>query len=192
MIPFLQRGDYRIFVGAFPTGELADEIQAVRERYDRKTARITPPHVTLAGTYWRVGEAVLGSETAVIDQLHALCGQIRPFSLILGGIRTFGWRVAYLDVEPTKELRTVRRTIVQSLGQDEHRQFNAHLTLAMRLKKDDLHKMVAELQKTEWENGRFVAPITHLQLMQRGANDPAWREIGRFALAEDRCADDAD
>lgn len=185
MIPFLHQGDYRIFVGAFPTGELANDIQAVREQYDGKTARITPPHVTLAGTYWRVGEAVLGNETAVIDHLHAICRQIRPFSLILGGIRTFGWRVAYLDVELTEELRTVRRTLVQSLGQDKHRQFNAHLTLAMRLKKDALQKMVAELQKTGWENGRFVAPITHLQLMQRGANDPAWREIGRFALGEE-------
>ncbi len=185
MIPLLHTGDYRIFVGAFPGGALADEIQAVRTRYDAKTAGITPPHVTLAGTYWRVGEAVLGSETAVINHLHTICGQIRPFSLVLGGIRTFGWRVAYLDVEPTEEIRTVRRTLIQFLGQDKHRQFNAHLTLAMRLKKDEMQKMVGELQQTEWENGRFVAPITHLQLMQRGGNDPAWREIGRFALGGD-------
>jgi 2'-5' RNA ligase len=182
MIPLLAHGDYRIFVGAFPAGSLAEEIQAIRERYDAKTARITPPHVTLAGTYWRLGEAVLGSETAVIDQLQLICGQIRPFSLVLGGIRTFGWRVAYLGVESTEEIRTVRRTLVQCLSQDKHQAFNAHLTLAMRLKKGEMQNMVAELQKTGWENGRFVAPITHLQLMQRGANDPAWREIGRFAL----------
>jgi len=32
-------GDYRIFVGAFRTGELAERIQAVRLRHDAKTAR---------------------------------------------------------------------------------------------------------------------------------------------------------
>ena len=41
--------DYRIFVGAFPEGDLADRIQTVRLQYDAKTARITAPHVTMAG-----------------------------------------------------------------------------------------------------------------------------------------------
>ena len=44
--------DYRIFVGAFPGGDLGESIQAIRARYDPKTARITAPHVTLAGTYY--------------------------------------------------------------------------------------------------------------------------------------------
>ncbi len=35
--------DYRIFIGAFPGGDLADRIQAVRVRHDAKTARITNP-----------------------------------------------------------------------------------------------------------------------------------------------------
>ncbi|GAB4159035.1 MAG: hypothetical protein Fur0021_29490 [Candidatus Promineifilaceae bacterium] len=47
--------DYRIFVGAFLTGELAAHMQQVRCRYDAVTAGITPPHVTVAGTYWRTG-----------------------------------------------------------------------------------------------------------------------------------------
>ena len=34
-------GDYRIFVGAFPTSELAERIQAVRLQHDAKTACIT-------------------------------------------------------------------------------------------------------------------------------------------------------
>ena len=47
--------DYRIFVGAFLEGELANAVQAIRQQYDPVTARITPPHVTSAGTYWRSG-----------------------------------------------------------------------------------------------------------------------------------------
>jgi hypothetical protein len=41
--------DYRIFVGAFPEGDLADRIQAVRLRHDAKTARITHPHALPKG-----------------------------------------------------------------------------------------------------------------------------------------------
>jgi hypothetical protein len=52
-------GDSRIFVGAFPAGELAERIQAVRLRHDANTARITAPHVTVAGTYWRSGPAAV-------------------------------------------------------------------------------------------------------------------------------------
>jgi hypothetical protein len=55
-------GDYRIFVGAFPEGEVAERIQAVRSRHDAKTARITAPHVTMAGTYWRRGPATPENE----------------------------------------------------------------------------------------------------------------------------------
>jgi hypothetical protein len=41
--------DYRIFVGAFPEGDLADRIQAVRLKHDAKTARITSPHALPKG-----------------------------------------------------------------------------------------------------------------------------------------------
>ena len=58
--------DYRIFVGAFLSGELHEGIQAVRQWYDAKTARITPPHVTLAGTYWRGGPATAENEAEAI------------------------------------------------------------------------------------------------------------------------------
>jgi len=69
-------GDYRIFVGAFPTGELAERIQAVRLRHDAKTARVTAPHVTVAGTYWRSGPAKPENESDTIARLQA--GPRRP------------------------------------------------------------------------------------------------------------------
>jgi hypothetical protein len=37
-------GDHRIFVGVFPTGDLAERIQAVRLRHDAKTARTPALH----------------------------------------------------------------------------------------------------------------------------------------------------
>ena len=62
----MSRGDYRIFVGVFPTGDLADRIQGLREQCDPVTARITAPHVTLAGTYWRTGPATPENEPSRI------------------------------------------------------------------------------------------------------------------------------
>jgi 2'-5' RNA ligase len=81
--------DYRIFVGAFPQGEIATRIQAVRERLDPKTARIIPPHVTLAGTYWRSGPSVPENEAALIRRLQAIQGQIPAFPRLLGKVQTF-------------------------------------------------------------------------------------------------------
>ena len=80
---------YRIFAGAFVTGELGEQIQAVRQRYDPVTARVTPPHVTLAGTYWRSGPATAESEAEAIRRLEILPGILLPFELALSGVRTF-------------------------------------------------------------------------------------------------------
>lgn len=175
-------GDYRIFIGAFPTGDLADRIQAVRAQYDLKTSQITAPHVTLAGTYWRSGPATAANEAALIDKLSSLSGKIRAFDLSLGGIYTFGNRVAYLGVATTGQLEWIRRQFMKPMGKDKHRQFKPHLTLAMRLKQPAFDEMIAELRQTEWHSEQFVAPISELHLMQRGPDDPAWRSIFTIPL----------
>ncbi len=177
-------GDYRIFVGAFPTGELADRIQALRQRHDAKTARITAPHITLAGTYWRTGPATRANEAEAIARLQEAQNQIQPFELILGGVRSFlpGTPVLYLHVEPTDALLAARRTLLQALGQDKHRRFVPHLTLAMRLGRSRTKSLLTLLQQSEWHTGRWSVPVDHLWLMQRGPDDPAWRYVHRIEL----------
>lgn len=179
-----QQGDYRIFIGAFPTGALAEEIQMVRTQYDAKTARITAPHVTLAGTYWRRGPATPANEAAAIANIEEAVQGIRPFTLTLGGIRTFGGRVVYLAAAADAGMLAARRALLTALGGDKHRRFVPHLTLAMRLKRPQVDQMVAELRQSVWENGRFSALINTLYLMQRGPADPAWRKIASFELGE--------
>lgn len=182
-VPRRQRqGDYRIFIGAFPEGELAGRIQALREKYDPQTAAITPPHVTLAGTYWRYGEATAENEVELIHRLEQHTDEIEPFELVLGGIRRFGNRVVYLGVKPTDELLAARRTLLKVAGRDKHRRFTPHLTLAMRLSADEMDRMVEELQGETWESGRWTVPITELRLMQRGPEDEVWRTIAEFPL----------
>lgn len=177
--------DYRIFVGAFPQGELANRIQALREQYDPATARITAPHVTLAGTYWRSGPATPANETEAMARLQESQSEFQPFVLSLGGIATFppaDRPVIYLQVAVTPALLAVRSALLNILGRDKHRHFTPHLTMAMRLKGQTARQMVEQLQQSEWQTGRWSAPIERLALMQRGPTDPAWREIATVSL----------
>ncbi len=178
--------DYRIFVGAFPEGELAERIQAIRLQYDPVTARITAPHVTVAGAYWRSGPATAENETAAIARLEAASLAIRPIDLALGGIKMFPQKdkpVVYLGVELSFSLLAARQALQAALGPDKHaNHFAPHLTLAMRLKAAKAQMMLAALQSDPLAAGVFTAPIRRLHLMQHGPSNPAWRSIAELIL----------
>ncbi len=177
-------GDYRIFVGAFPDGALAETLQTLRRRYDPVTARITPPHVTLWGTQWRHGPPTPQQEAETIATLTRHQKNIPPFSLELGGIEAFEAGVIYLAVRCSPELLAARERLLQALGPDKHGQFTPHLTLAMRLDVAKTQAMLAELRLSAWQTTPHIAPIRRLHLMQRRPSDPAWRAIFHFSLAE--------
>jgi 2'-5' RNA ligase len=177
-----RRGDYRIFLGAFLGGELAAEIQTLRERIDPATAAMTPPHVTLAGTYWRQGPATAENETVLIHRLQQHQNRMPAFTVELGGIRRFGDRVLYLGVKPTRGLLAVRDVLLKVAGEDKHRRFTPHLTLAQRLDREELAAAAAALLGTKWDEERWRVPVTQLQLMQRGPDDAAWRAIAVLEL----------
>lgn len=179
-----EQGDYRIFVGAFPTGELAERIQALRSQHDAKTARITAPHVTLAGTYWRSGPPTPENEASTIRVLTALADKIEPFEVTLGGIEFFppGHRIIYLAVQSGEKLLHARQSLLDALGHDKHRRFTPHLTLAMRLSEAASVALLAQLRQSEWHTVRWTVSIDRLWLMQRGPQDPAWRAIQAIEL----------
>jgi 2'-5' RNA ligase len=178
--------DYRIFVGAFPEGDLADRIQAVRVRHDAKTARITNPHVTMAGTYWRSGLPTPENEAATIERLRSIEGQLHPFEMKIDGVETFlpDTPVVYLHIEPTPELLDTRRALLHVIGKDKQRHFTPHLTLTMRLDAQKTEALLNQLRGTEWHTQRWNIPIDHLWLMQRGPADLAWRYIQRINMAK--------
>jgi 2'-5' RNA ligase len=180
------RNAYRIFVGAYPQGELAQRLDALRQKYDPKTARIIGPHVTLAGTYWRSGPATTENEAIAVGRLNEAARSMVPFDMVLGGIHTFhpaGKPVIYLGVEVTPELLAVRRGLLEVLGPDKYLDhFTPHLTLAMRLPAAKAGKMLDELRSSEWNNSPIRAGISALQFMLRGPGDPSWREIARAEL----------
>ena len=180
--------DYRIFVGAFPEGDLADRIQAVRVRHDAKTARITRPHVTMAGTYWRSGPPAPENEAATIERLNSIEFQLRPFDMKTGGVETFlpDTPVIYLHIEPTPGLLAAREAVLGVIGQDKQRHFTPHLTLTMRLDQPETEVLLPQLRQTDWHTRRWSVPIDHLWLMQRGSGDPAWRYIHRVEMKGER------
>jgi 2'-5' RNA ligase len=176
---------YRIFIGAFLAGDLADRVQALRMRWDPKTAKITPPHVTLAGTYERRGIPSPASEAEAITRLGGLHQLIPPFELVMAGIRTFppaDQPVIYLGIEPTPELLAARQALLGFLGPDKHRRFNPHLTLAMRLQGEPLRKALAYFQNSDWATRRLTFTVSELRMMQRGPSDAYWRCVANFPL----------
>ncbi len=181
--------DYRLFVGAFPQGETAMRLQALRERLDPRTAQITPPHVTLAGTYRCSELPEPKNETdSLVERLQALRGRLRAFSLLLGGVHTFppfDRPVIYLGVGLTPELQAARAVLLEALGPDRHARFVPHLTLAMRLNAGRAQAALAGLQASEWQAGVEVVPIAEVWLMQRGADDPTWRRAARVRVADE-------
>lgn len=176
--------DYRIFVGAFPEGDLTDRIQAVRLRHDAKTARITNPHVTMAGTYWRNGSPTPENEAHTIEQLRAIEQQLHPFEMKIGGVATFLPEnpVIYLHIELTPELLAARQVMLNVIGRDKQRHFTPHLTLTMRLAARQTETLLPQLRQTDWLMQPWSIGIDHLWLMQRGPNDPAWRYIHRVGM----------
>jgi 2'-5' RNA ligase len=179
-----EMNDYRIFAGAFIEGELAEQIQVVRQKYDPVTARITPPHVTLVGTYWRSGPATKENEAEAIRRMEILPGILLPFDMLLKGVRTFPGKkpVVYIGVEINKGLIEARNLLLGMLGADKHKDFKPHLTMAMRLPWDRAWQMVNELQESEWNTQLHAAPIREVRLMQRGPQDKAWRCIHQLKL----------
>jgi 2'-5' RNA ligase len=178
------KGDYRIFVGAFPEGDLAERIQEVRGKYDPVTARVTPPHVTLWGTAWRSGPPTVENEAETIRRLEILPGVLQPFTLHLGGIRSFpGERpVVYLGVTGDQGLVEARNLLQSVLGRDKHRDFAPHLTLAMRLPWDEAWTMIKALENSPLNREQFDISIAELRLMLRGPSDRAWRCIHPLKL----------
>jgi 2'-5' RNA ligase len=176
--------NYRIFVGAFPSGELGERLQAVRRSFDLMTAQITPPHVTLVGTYWHNGPATAENEQKTIERLQSAVSEISPFQLHLNQIHIFPGEkpVIYLGVEITPDLLSARRVLLAALGFDNHPNFTPHLTLAMRLNTLAAARMVTALAQSPWVTQTHIVPISELRLMQRGPQDAAWRCIAALPL----------
>jgi 2'-5' RNA ligase len=122
-----------IFILAELTGPVAARIRAVQERYDPKLARLTPPHVTIAGSS---GVGILSPATSVAqlrEVLEPIAATTRPLTLHFGPpTRFMQSEIVSLPLDPHGPLRELHERIATSGLQFERARFafTPHCTLS--------------------------------------------------------------
>jgi 2'-5' RNA ligase len=122
-----------IFIISELTGPLAERIRAIQERFDPKMARLTPPHVTIAGSS---GTGVIEPRTTAAE-LHAALDPIvattPPLTLHFGPpTRFMQTNIVSLPLDPHGPLRALHERIAASGLRFEQARFafTPHCTLS--------------------------------------------------------------
>lgn len=106
---------FGVFVLVELPGEAGRLVREIQERYDRKLARLTPPHVTLVGSS---GVGAIPSDTPtdqIRDALEPIADSTVPMSLHFGKpTRFMQTDIISLPLDPHGPLRTLHERIVKS------------------------------------------------------------------------------
>jgi 2'-5' RNA ligase len=104
-----------IFVLSELTGALRDRIRTIHEQYDPKLARLTPPHLTVAGSS---GVGMIAPDTSTEELRRALepiAASTKPLILSLGAPHRFpGTEIISLPLDPHGPLRALHEHIAAS------------------------------------------------------------------------------
>ena len=122
-----------IFIISELTGPLAARIRAIQERFDPKMARLTPPHVTIAGSS---GTGVIDPRTTVAElrtALDPIVATTPPLTLHFGPpTRFMQTNIVSLPLDPHGPLRALHERIAASGLRFERARFafTPHCTLS--------------------------------------------------------------
>jgi len=122
-----------IFILTELTGPVAERIRAIQERYDPKLARLTPPHVTIAGSS---GVGVLSPSTSaerLRELLEPIAATTPPLTLhFKPPVRFMQTEIVALPLDPHGPLRELHERIATSGLQFERPRFafTPHCTLS--------------------------------------------------------------
>jgi len=101
-----------IFILGELSGPVADEIQAIAERFDPKLARSHRPHITLAGSS---GLGPMAADTSVEEmreRLEPITSSMAPIELVLGRAERFpATEIVVLPVSPRGPIRELHDRI---------------------------------------------------------------------------------
>ncbi|MEO7102324.1 MAG: 2'-5' RNA ligase family protein [Gemmatimonadaceae bacterium] len=104
-----------IFILGELSGPVADEIQAIAERFDPKLARSHRPHITLAGSS---GLGPMAADTSVAEmreRLEPITSATAPIELVLGRAERFpATEIVVLPVPPRGPIRDLHDRISAS------------------------------------------------------------------------------
>ncbi|MBL0892612.1 MAG: 2'-5' RNA ligase family protein [Gemmatimonadaceae bacterium] len=106
---------FGIFVLAELPGEAGKIVRAIQQQYDRKLARLTPPHVTLVGSS---GVGAIPTDTPVArirEALEPICATTAPMELPFGLPHRFmQTNIVSLPLDPHGPLRALHERIATS------------------------------------------------------------------------------
>jgi 2'-5' RNA ligase len=104
-----------VFVLTELQGALGDRIRAIHEQFDPKLARLTPPHLTIAGSS---GVGMIAPDTPVAalrTALEPIAQATPPLTLTLGRPHRFpGTEIISLPLDPHGPLRALHEQIAGS------------------------------------------------------------------------------
>lgn len=150
------------------------------EKFNCRHALKTVPHITLQPPF----KTETGS-AEILNCLKPLSEMNHPLPVSTTGFNSFDDRIAFIDVELTKELKNLQQRINHFLSEKKivpfnNRQFHPHITLAHR----DLNpgflpeiKHLVEQKETQW---MFELNAVTLLIHQSGK----WQNAGEISLAE--------
>lgn len=154
----------KYFLALVPEGELQEQAtflkETLKERFNVKYALKSPAHITvkMPFTYNESKEEYLE------QRLKEFLKDYHPLELIVGGVRKFGDRVVYLNVEGKEDLFFFQKNLkafckreLNIVDELSDRNFHPHMTIAFKdLKKNQIPNIIKVLEEQPVLE-RFVA-----------------------------------
>lgn len=129
----------KYFLAIVPIGEFQDQVTnlklEIKDRFQAKYALKSPGHITVKMPFV-YNEA---KEEKLIGKLQSFTNDYKPMNLTIGGVKTFGNRVIYLNVDAgkdlydfQKELKTYCKRELNLVDELSDRNFHPHMTIAFK------------------------------------------------------------
>ncbi len=166
----------RLAIAAMLTGAAAEVVNALREKYDPRSAAAIGAHVTVAGP--ADTEMDIESAAGIVAEVAE---QVSAFEVTVGGVRTFlpVSPVCYLEVRPQDLLRALHEELVARLGWQEQFGYTPHATIAEYLEAGETERVARELEAADFRAQDCLRVLTLLEKEASGV----WVAREEFVLA---------
>lgn len=144
----------KYFLALVPEGDLQEKAtslkEMLKEQFNIKYALKSPAHITLKMPF-SYNEA---KEEYLVERLKEFLKDYQSLELTVGGVRTFGDRVVYLNVDANEDLYQLQKNLKNFSKRElnlndelSDRNFHPHMTVAFKdLKKSYLPNIIKILE----------------------------------------------
>lgn len=162
----------KYFLALVPEGKLQDQVTELKlllkEEFNIKYALKSPAHITVKMPFSYNEQ----KENVLIGRLKDFVQNYDTMEMVIGGVKTFGDRVVYLNVEAGKdlyhfqsELKTFCKRELKLVDELSDRNYHPHMTVAFKdLKKHPIPNIIKVLESKPISE-KFV--VNHLFLLIR-------------------------